>query len=87
MSFLQSQLSFKVSKVIWECDTSQRLSAVSLSLLCRNVLNWLNMTKHDIDTENDNKCMVSIGLKVNKDQDMKTVNMGQWGIAIRKTCS
>ena len=45
------------------------------------------MTKHDIDTENDNKCMVSIGLKVNKDQDMKTVNMGQWGIAIRKTCS
>ena len=41
----------------------------------------------DIDTENDNKCMVSIGLKVNKDQDMKTVNIGQWGIAIRKTCS
>ena len=36
------------------------------------------MTKHDIDTENDNKCMVSIGLKVNKDQDMKTVNMGQY---------
>ena len=35
------------------------------------------MTKHDIDTEDDNKCMVSIGLKVNKDQDMKTVNMGQ----------